>query len=542
MVATRYVMAGGLVKTGPSDGGPIVFGVEECAVTPPGINAAPARRIAGVGDEPVADPDAMWKRGYAPPDDGAGRHDPEPDDAPRAWFADHGRTQPTVVVGHPPPGHDLEWAVGVEGASAEPDGARARAGDRRARWLQLAAIALAVVSTGVVVWQVSRHDVADDRHRLASIPARATPAWTAQLDTGHVTGVVGTRTTIAALELVTNDLVGLAADSGTERWRVNVAPSRSIARLEEIDGTAIVLVEETSGNRSVAAYDLESGQRLWRGDGLDRSAFVTFQGSIYRVGNGATDVVIQRLDPRTGDGLNALGPELSSVGWAHAATVRDDVVEIFDVHTLERVGGPVEIGDVVAASASGGRVVGLGRDATIRLYGTTGEEISSLQIASGEPDQFDIATTPEPMLVVMADREIVGYSLAGDRIAQVWRTGPVQVNEITAVGDHTYAVVQAVVAAGPNGGPVRVVDAATGNAVAEPAGGSWVRLGRDGFVVEITDDEGVREAIEAYGYDGARRWRFELARDQQDLFLVEGAIVVVASDPATQTSTLTYLN
>ena len=82
---------------------------------------------------------------------------------------------------------------------------------------------------------------------LASIPTRAVPAWIAELDTGHVTGIVGTRSMIVVLELVTNDLVGLAADSGAERWRVNVAPSRSIARLEEVDGAAIVLVEESGG-------------------------------------------------------------------------------------------------------------------------------------------------------------------------------------------------------------------------------------------------------------------------------------------------------
>ena len=96
----------------------------------------------------------------------------------------------------------------------------------------------------------------------------------------------------------------------------------------------------------------------------------------------------------------------------------------------------------------------------IRLYGSTGDELSSLQTTVDRPEQFDVTNGAEPMLLVMADQEIVAYSLAGDRIAQVWRTGPVQVNEITDVGEHTYAVVQAVVAAGPNGGPVRVVDTA----------------------------------------------------------------------------------
>ena len=98
----------------------------------------------------------------------------------------------------------------------------------------------------------------------------------------------------------------------------------------------------------------------------------------------------------------------------------------------------------------------------IRLYGSTGDELSSLQITVDQPEQFDVTDSSEPMLLVMGDREIVGYSLSGDRIAQVWRTGPVQVNEITDVGEHTYAVVQTVVAAGPNGGPVRVVDTADG--------------------------------------------------------------------------------
>lgn len=449
-----------------------------------------------MADEPVADPDAMWKPGYIAPGD---------DDADDA------------------------------------DDADATARDRTASRLLVGALTMAVVAVGGVAWQMTRDDAADGHHQLASIPSRAVPAWIAELETGHVTGVIGTLSTIVVLELVTNDLVGLSADSGAERWRVNAAPSRSIAQLEEVDGAAIVLVEENTGDRSVAAYDLESGERLWRENGLDRSAFVAFQGSIYRLPGGGTDVAIERLDPRTGEGLNALASQLSSVGWAHVATVRDDFVEVFDLQTLDRVAGPIAIGDVAAASAFDGRVVGLGRDATIRLYGSTGDELSSLQISVDRPDQFDVTNTFEPMLLVIDDNEIVGYSLAGDRISRVWGTGPVQVNEITDVGEHTYAVVQTVVAAGPNGGPVRVVDAATGEAVAEPRGGSWVRLGRDGFVVEITDDEGVREAIEAYGYDGDQRWRFELSRAQQGVFLVDGAMVIVASDGATQKSTLTYL-
>ena len=400
---------------------------------------------------------------------------------------------------------------------------------------------MAVVAVGGVLWQIGRDPSAPGPHVLASIPERGVPTWIAELDTGHITGVIGTRSTIAVLELVTNDLVGLSADSGKERWRVHAAPSHSIAQLQEVDGAAIVLVEESTGDRSIAAYDLESGERMWREDGLDRSAFVAFQGSIYRLPGGVTDVAIQRLDPRTGEGLNALASELSSVGWSHAATVRDDFVEVFDLQTLERVGGPIAIGDVVAASAFGDRVVGLGRDAMIRLYGSTGDELSSLQITVDRPEQFDVTNSADPMLLVMADQQIVGYSLAGDRIAQVWRTGPVQVNEITDVGENTYAVVQTVVAAGPNGGPVRVVDTATGDAVAEPSGGSWVRLGRDGFVVEITDDQGVRQAVEGYGYDGDQRWRFDLARDQQGVFLVDGGVVLVASDTTTQKSTLTYL-
>ena len=103
--------------------------------------------------------------------------------------------------------------------------------------------------------------------------------------------------------------------------------------------------------------------------------------------------MIERLDPRTGEGLNALGSELSSVGWAHAATVRDDFVEVFDLQTLERVGGPIAIGDVVAASAFDDRVVGLGRDAMIRLYGSTGDELSSLQITVDRPEQFDVTNS-----------------------------------------------------------------------------------------------------------------------------------------------------
>jgi outer membrane protein assembly factor BamB len=502
-----------------------------------------------VGDEPVGDPDAMWKRGYSAPDDGTALLDPEPNDAPREWFAHYGRSraedsddESMAPEQSPPSDPWLTPLSGAESAVERHDDEPADPRDRRPRTLLVATMAMAVVAVAGVVWQIARDDVTVSGHRLASIPSRAVPAWIAELDTGHVTGIIGTRSTIVVLELVSNDLVGLAADSGVERWRVKAAPSRSIARLEEADGAAIVLVEENTGDRSIAAYDVESGERLWREHGLDRSAFVAFQGSIYRIPAGVTDVAIERLDPHTGDGLNVVASDLSSVGWAHVATVRDDVVEVFDLQTLARVGGPIEIGSVAAATAFDGRVVGLGRDATIRMYGSAGDELASLRITVDRPDQFDIAFTPEPVLLVMDDREITGYSLNGDRIAQIWKAGPVQVNEITEVGDQTYAVVQTVVAAGPNGGPVRVVDAATGVAVAEPSGGNWVRLGRDGFVVEITDDDGVRQAVEAYGYDGDRRWRFELAREQQGLFLVDGAVVLVASDAAAQKSTLTYLN
>ena len=505
-----------------------------------------------MADEPVADADAMWKPGYSAPSDDCGSDDPEGGVASRDWFAHYGRSEPAGTADQaalPVPDPALlpateEPAELPDDADATDDAADDDAAiprDRTARRLLVATLAMAVVAVGGVVWRIGHEDAADGRHRLASIPERAVPTWIAELDTGHITGVIGTRSTVVVLELVTNDLVGLAAESGMELWRVNAAPSRSIAQLEEVAGAALVLVEESGGDRSIAGYDLDSGERLWREDGLDRSAFVAFQGSIYRLPGGVTDVAIERLDPRTGDGLNALASQLSSVGWAHAATVRDDFVEVFDLQSLERVAGPIAIGDVAAASAVDGRVVGLGRDATIRLYAATGDELSSLQITVDRPEQFDVTSSSEPMLLVMADQEIVGYSLAGDRISQVWRAGPVQVTEITDVGDHTYAVVQTVVAAGPNGGPVRVVDTTTGDAVAEPRGGSWVRLGRDGFVVEITDDQGVREAIEAYGYDGDQRWRYDLSREQQGVFLVDGAMVIVASDTATQKSTLTYL-
>jgi hypothetical protein len=479
----------------------------------------------------------MWKAGYSAPAGEGETDDPARDVEPQ-WFANYGRSATTIAPAESSPPEPAP-TLAIDGAEEIPDAPTPR--DRTVRRLLVGVLALAVVVVGGVAWQVGRDGSTPSRHVLASIPERGVPTWTAELDTGHVTGVIGTQSTITVLELVTNDLVGLSAASGTERWRVRAAPSHSIAQLEEVDGAAIVLVEESTGDQSVAAYDLDSGERLWRVDGSDRAVFVAFQGSVYRQPAGISDVVVERLDPETGDGLNAVTSPFSSVGWSHVSTVRDDFVEVFDLQTLERVGGPIGIGDVVAASAFDDRVVGLGRDATIRLYESTGDELSSLQTTVDRTGQFDVTDGPEPMLLVTADQEITAYSLTGDRIAQAWRTGPVQVNEITDVGEHTYAVVQTVVAAGPNGGPVRVLDTATGDAVAEPRGGSWVRLGRDGFVVEITDDTGVREAIEGYGYDGDQRWRFDLARDQQGIFLVDGGMVVVASDEVTQKSTLTYL-
>ncbi|HWM22789.1 MAG TPA: PQQ-binding-like beta-propeller repeat protein [Ilumatobacteraceae bacterium] len=499
-----------------------------------------------MGDEPGADPDAMWKPGYSAPAHDARDDDPEPDEEPRQWFAGYGRANVSVGDEESPAPDPASMLAPSDAVAEPPNDSSTTSGDRTARRMFVATLVLAAVAMGAIAWQLTGEDAVGGTRQLATLPIGAVPAWTTELDTSHVTGIIGTRSTIVVLELVTNDLVGLAAESGVERWRVNVAPSRSIARLEEVDGAAIVLVEESGGDRSIAGYDLDSGERLWREEGLDRSFFVAFQGIVYRLPEGITDdgapAGLERLDPRTGERLNALTSELSSVGWAHAATVRDDLVEVFDLQTLERVGGPIAIGDVVAASAFDGRIVGLGLDATIRLYGVAGDELSSLQIEVARPDQFDVTNGSEPMLLVMADDEITGYSLSGDRIEQAWRTGPVQVNEITDVGEHTYAVVQTVVAAGPNGGPVRVVDTVTGESVAEPDGGNWVRLGRDGFVVEITDDTGLREAIEGYGYDGVQRWRFDLAREQQDVFLVDGAMVVVASSPTAQTSTLTYLN
>ncbi len=197
-----------------------------------------------------------------------------------------------------------------------------------------------------------------------SIPERGVPTWTAELDTGHVTGVIGTRSTIAVLELVTNDLVGLSAASGTERWRVHAAPSHSIAQLEEVDGAAIVLVEESTGDRSIAAYDLDSGERLWREDGLDRVGLRGLPGQRLPAPGGCHRRRDRAPRPaRPARVSTPLASQLSSVGWSHASTVRDDFVEVFDLQTLERVGGPIAIGDVVAASAFGDRVVGLGRDA-----------------------------------------------------------------------------------------------------------------------------------------------------------------------------------
>jgi hypothetical protein len=503
---------------------------------------------AVVADESVADPDAMWKQGYHAP--GAADRDgsPEPDDAPRAWFATYSPTAtgpatkpPEPASGEPDPTAEPPVPLAFDTAAGDASRRSRGVGARRRVVAGLTVGALAVV-VGSVVWQGGRADDIESDDRLPSIPTEATPAWTAVLDTGGVNGVIGTRSTIVALESVTNDLVGLAATSGVERWRVNTAPSNSIATLERAGGAAIVLVERNNGERSVAAYDLESGERLWRENGFDRTLFTVFLGGMYRLPLGDTDVVVERLDPRTGAAIDAVGSELLSSGWAHVATTRDGLVEVFDLQTFERVAGPVADGDMIAASVADGRVVGLGRDATVRVYGSTGDEQASLQISIDQPDLFDVTNTPEPVLLVAADSEIVGYSLTSDRISEVWRMGPVVLDEITEVGDRTYVVVHTVAAAGATDAGMRMVDAATGEEVAQHSRESSVQLGNDGFVVGITDDDGAPGAIEAYGYDGERRWRFDLAVDQQDMFLVDGAMVVVASDFVTDTSTLTYLS
>jgi hypothetical protein len=546
-------MAGGLVKASRSatvSVGRWTLGVCRDAAANQRGDARMGRLVgsAVVADESVADPDAMWKRGYHAPGLADADGSPEPDDEPRAWFASYGQTVTGLVAEAPEP------TTGAPELTTEPPGPLAfdtATGDapRRSRGVGarrrvvagLTVGALAVV-VGGVVWQDGRADDIESDDRLPSIPTEATPAWTAVLDTGGVNGVIGTRSTVVALESVTNDLVGLTATSGVERWRVNTAPSNSIATLERAGSAVIVRVERSTGERSVAAYDLESGERLWREDGFGRTSFTVFLGGIYRLPLGDTDLVVERLDPRTGAAINAVGSELLSSGWAHVATTRDGLVEVFDLQTLERVAGPVADGDMIAASVADGRVVGLGHDATVRIYGSTGDEQSSLQISIDQPDLFDVTNTSEPVLLVAADAAIVGYSLTGDRISEVWRMGPVVLNEITEVGDRTYIVMQTVAAAGANDAGVRIVDAATGDEVAQHSRESSVQLGNDGFVVGITDDDGEREAIEAYGYDGERRWQFDLAVDQQDLFLVDGAMVVVASDFVTDTSILTYLN
>ncbi|HEX4981215.1 MAG TPA: hypothetical protein VFV63_05935, partial [Ilumatobacteraceae bacterium] len=47
-----------------------------------------------MGDEQVADADAMWKPGYSAPGGGGGNDDPEGDSASRDWFAGYRRREP----------------------------------------------------------------------------------------------------------------------------------------------------------------------------------------------------------------------------------------------------------------------------------------------------------------------------------------------------------------------------------------------------------------------------------------------------------------
>ena len=439
-----------------------------------------------MGDEPGADPDAMWKPGYsAPADDGRTRRpgtgrrrrgSGSPTTAGPTAAAAAEATEPVPDRPAPAPApltrhRRRRWPDDARRTRDGPAAIAPLAGCSSPRWRSPSSPSAA--SSGRSATTTS----ADGRHRLASIPTAAVPTWIAVLDTGHITGVIGTRSTIVVLELVTNDLVGLAADSGAERWRVNAAPSHSIAQLEEVDGAAIVLVEESTGDRSIAAYDLESGERHVargrarpvdlrrvpgehlpaprrchrrrdraarpanrRGPQRARVAVVERRLGARRHGPRRLRRGLRPADPRT-----RRRPDRRSATWSR--------------HPRSTVGSWVSV-------------------ATPRSGSTARRATSCRRCRSRStgPNCSTSRTAPEPMLLVMADQEIVGYSLTGDRIAQVWRTGPVQVNEITDVGDHTYAVVQTVVAAGPNGGPVRVVDTVTGEAVAEPIGGNWVRL------------------------------------------------------------------
>ena len=236
-----------------------------------------------MGDEPVADPDAMWKPGlFRARRRRPGRDDPYGRRRPGTGSPiTAGRSVPVADGAAPPAPDPAPVPSPVDARSrcrpttrtrrrrdrtAAP-AARRRTGDggRRRRRRRLA--------------DQRRRDVAEGGHRLASIPdrmrsRRGSPSSTPV--TSPASSGRGRRSSCSSWSRTISS--AWPPDRATERWRVNAAPSHSIAQLEEVEGAAIVLVEESTGDRSIAAYDLDSGERLWREDGLDRSAFVGVPG------------------------------------------------------------------------------------------------------------------------------------------------------------------------------------------------------------------------------------------------------------------------
>ena len=370
-----------------------------------------------MADEPVADPDAMWKAGYLAPADEGETDDPGGDDAATAVVRQLRPARSPVAAGPQLAARDRTAAVPIcarrtgeevetprrpaDGPSRShwPTVARRRAW----RWSSSTAGGICVGSDRDATASAPGHQ---PRRRSPNAPA---PAWTAELDTGHVTGVIGTRSTIVVLELVTNDLVGLSADSGAERWRVQ---RRAFAQHRPTRGG------RRGGDRARRGEHRQPFDRglrprigravVARGWVRPRRPSLPTKGSIYRLPAGVTDVAIERLDPRTGEGLNAarvavLERRLGARGDGRRRLRRG--LRPADSRTRRGPDRHRRRGRGIGVRRPGGRVSD--ETPTIRLYGSTGDELSSLQTTVDRPEQFDVTNG--------AGADVARHGRPGDR-------------------------------------------------------------------------------------------------------------------------------
>jgi hypothetical protein len=340
----------------------------------------------------------------------------------------------------------------------------------RTRWFVAAAAGVTVVvGAAAIAWP---RDDATAAVADARLPTSVAPRWTTTVP-GQVWDLTATDDVVlAAAHGSQLQITALSAATGAELWSRR-GDDAALAAVGVIGDTALFLSSPTRGDDDLVGLDARTGAERWRRPQLAKDSTVMIGGhhlvvTRSAIGPPARIAGVDLIDPRDGSVRASIdGPDVR-LGRDDVQVRDGDTFDVYDLDTFERTAHlavPALAGAAATLARADHGTVAIAGDRAL-LLGTDGTVVDEVTLHVTEPITAPVAFGFGNRVATRVGQTLTVLELDGGRMRTAW-------SRDVQVLDATFDGIRPLLAVAPAGAadqsvadvPIDVVDANTGERV-----------------------------------------------------------------------------